>query len=162
MGISEERESAVRGCCRKRPVLFGRTVGSCLYHEGHRAYLAFSTGAGALSRGHNNPVLKRALLDYLTGDRVIHSPAPKPARKFIGRTKVITFTNCFHGMTLGAWARRFEVTPLELRRCGGHAPAPRCQPRRCANDSRRRTPQSGTPVSGALTIARVTSQLYSK
>lgn len=161
MGISEERESAVRGCCRKRPVLFGRAVGSCLYHEGHRAYLDFSAGAGALSRGHNNPVLKRALLDDLTGDRVIHSPAPKSARKFIGRTKVITFTNCFHGMTLGAGARRFEVTPLELRRRWartGTSLPPRC----CTNDSRRRTPQPGTPMSGALTIARATRQLYSE
>ena len=47
--------------------------GSWLYDEDGRAYLDFFTGASALNYGHNNPALKRALLDYLAGDRVIHS-----------------------------------------------------------------------------------------
>jgi diaminobutyrate-2-oxoglutarate transaminase len=73
MGIFEDRESAVRSYCRLWPEVFDRAVGSWLYGEGGRAYLDFFAGAGALNYGHNNPVLKRALLEYLTADRVIHS-----------------------------------------------------------------------------------------
>jgi diaminobutyrate-2-oxoglutarate transaminase len=73
MGIFAERESAVRSYCRSWPVVFDRAAGSWLYDENGRAYLDFFAGAGALNYGHNNPVLKQALLDYLTGDRVIHS-----------------------------------------------------------------------------------------
>jgi len=73
MGIFEDRESAVRSYCRIWPKVFDRAVGSWLYDEDGRAYLDFFTGASALNYGHNNPALKRALLDYLAGDRVIHS-----------------------------------------------------------------------------------------
>jgi diaminobutyrate-2-oxoglutarate transaminase len=73
MEIFEQRESAVRSYCRTWPKVFDRAAGSWLYDEDGRAYLDFFTGASALNYGHNNPALKRALLDYLAGDRVIHS-----------------------------------------------------------------------------------------
>ncbi len=73
MGIFEDRESAVRSYCRTWPKIFDLAAGSWLYDEDGRAYLDFFTGASALNYGHNNPALKRALLDYLAGDRVIHS-----------------------------------------------------------------------------------------
>jgi len=73
MKIFENRESAVRSYCRVWPKIFDRAAGSWLYDEGGRAYLDFFTGASALNYGHNNPAIKRALLDYLAGDRVIHS-----------------------------------------------------------------------------------------
>jgi diaminobutyrate-2-oxoglutarate transaminase len=73
MGIFEDRESAVRSYCRTWPTVFDRATGSWLYDEDGRGYLDFFTGASALNYGHNNPVLRRALLDYLAGDRVIHS-----------------------------------------------------------------------------------------
>jgi diaminobutyrate-2-oxoglutarate transaminase len=73
IGIFEDRESAVRSYCRIWPKVFDRASGSWLYDEDGRAYLDFFTGASALNYGHNNPALKRALLDYLAGDRVIHS-----------------------------------------------------------------------------------------
>jgi diaminobutyrate-2-oxoglutarate transaminase len=73
MGIFEDRESAVRSYCRTWPTIFDRASGSWLYDEDGRAYLDFFTGASALNYGHNNPALKRALLDYLADDRVIHS-----------------------------------------------------------------------------------------
>lgn len=72
-GIFERRESAVRSYCRTWPKVFDRAAGSWLYDEDGHAYLDFFTGASALNYGHNNPVLKRALLDYLASDRVIHS-----------------------------------------------------------------------------------------
>jgi diaminobutyrate-2-oxoglutarate transaminase len=73
MRIFAERESAVRSYCRAWPTVFDRAAGSWLYDEDGHAYLDFFAGAGALNYGHNNPVLKAALLDYLAGDRVIHS-----------------------------------------------------------------------------------------
>lgn len=73
MRIFEKRESAVRSYCRKWPVVFDRAAGSWLFDEGGRPYLDFFTGAGALNYGHNNPVLKQSLLDYLAADRVVHS-----------------------------------------------------------------------------------------
>src|SRR5215469_6070492 len=73
MTIFEDRESAVRSYCRAWPTVFDRATGSWLYDEDGRAYLDFFTGASALNYGHNNPALKRALLDYLASDRVIHS-----------------------------------------------------------------------------------------
>ena len=73
MGIFEDRESAVRSYCRTWPKVFDQASGSYLYDEDGAAYLDFFTGASALNYGHNNPALKRALLDYLAGDRVIHS-----------------------------------------------------------------------------------------
>src|SRR6185437_7000900 len=155
MDIFDARESAVRSYCRIWPTVFGRAVGSWLYDERGRGYLDFFSGAGALNYGHNNPLLKGALLRYLADDGVIHSldmhtvakrefltvfdklilrprqldyrvqfPGPgganaveaalKLARKVTGRTEVITFTNSFHGMTLGALA----VTGNAFHRAG--------------------------------------------
>jgi len=71
--IFESCESEVRSYCRKWPVVFDRASGSWLYDDGGRPYLDFFSGAGALNYGHNNPVLKRQLLDYLAADRVTHS-----------------------------------------------------------------------------------------
>ena len=73
MGTFTARESDVRSYCRAWPTVFDRAAGSWLYDTGGRAYLDFFAGAGALNYGHNNPALKEALVDYLAGDRVIHS-----------------------------------------------------------------------------------------
>jgi diaminobutyrate-2-oxoglutarate transaminase len=71
--IFAERESAVRSYCRSWPVVFDRAAGSWLYDENGRGYLDFFAGASALNYGHNNPALKRALLDYVAADGVTHS-----------------------------------------------------------------------------------------
>ncbi|HEY2080494.1 MAG TPA: diaminobutyrate--2-oxoglutarate transaminase [Streptosporangiaceae bacterium] len=71
--IFADRESAVRSYCRSWPVVFDRAAGSWLYDENERGYLDFFAGASALNYGHNDPVLKRALLDYIAADRVTHS-----------------------------------------------------------------------------------------
>jgi 4-aminobutyrate aminotransferase-like enzyme len=72
MDIFEARESAVRSYCRIWPTVFGRAAGSRLYDEHGRGYLDFFAGAGALNYGHNNPMLKGALLRYLADDGVVH------------------------------------------------------------------------------------------
>ncbi|MEU1225820.1 diaminobutyrate--2-oxoglutarate transaminase [Streptomyces sp. NPDC005828] len=157
--VFETVESEVRSYCRAWPVVFERAAGSRLYDEDGRPYLDFFAGAGSLSYGHNNPVLKRALLDYLADDGITHGldmsttakrafletfratvlepralpykvmfPGPtgtnaveaalKLARKVTGRQTVVSFTNAFHGMSLGSLA----VTGNAAKRAGAGVP----------------------------------------
>ncbi|MFC4603390.1 diaminobutyrate--2-oxoglutarate transaminase [Rhodococcus kronopolitis] len=70
--IFEQRESEVRSYSRAWPAVFTRARGSWIQDEAGRDYLDFFAGAGALNYGHNNPVLKRALLEYLDSDGITH------------------------------------------------------------------------------------------
>lgn len=67
-----EQESSVRNYSRNWPVVFCRGVGTMLYSADDRAYLDFFAGAGSLNYGHNNPLLKSQLMEYLAGDGIIH------------------------------------------------------------------------------------------
>jgi diaminobutyrate-2-oxoglutarate transaminase len=159
MSVFETLESEVRSYCRGWPAVFDRAQGSRLFDEDGHDYLDFFSGAGALNYGHNNPVLKRALLDYLERDGITHSldmsttakraflerfqdvvlrprgmdhkvmfPGPtgtnaveaalKLARKVKGRESVVSFTNAFHGMSLGSLA----VTGNSMKRAGAGIP----------------------------------------
>ncbi|RBM17044.1 diaminobutyrate--2-oxoglutarate transaminase [Streptomyces sp. PT12] len=152
-------ESEVRSYCRGWPTVFDRAQGSYLYDEDGHMFLDFFAGAGSLNYGHNNPVLKRALLDYLERDGITHGldmsttakrafletfrdvvlrprdldykvmfPGPtgtnsveaalKLARKAKGRESIISFTNAFHGMSLGSLA----VTGNAFKRAGAGIP----------------------------------------
>lgn len=145
MDIFQQMESEVRSYSRSFPVVFQRAKGSYLYDESGNAYLDFLAGAGSLNYGHNNPLLKKALVDYIEHDGIAHGldmhtqakavflrrlqeliltpraldyrvqftgptgansveAALKLARKVKGRSKIIAFTNGFHGVTLGAVA----------------------------------------------------------
>ncbi|WP_405798425.1 diaminobutyrate--2-oxoglutarate transaminase [Streptomyces sp. NBC_01506] len=73
MSNFSQYESNVRTYSRRWPVVFSRSSGSRLYTAEGRRWLDFFAGAGSLNYGHNNPVLKRALLDYIGNDGVTHS-----------------------------------------------------------------------------------------
>ncbi|MGA8114049.1 MAG: diaminobutyrate--2-oxoglutarate transaminase [Actinocatenispora sp.] len=159
MDLFAETESEVRSYSRAWPVVFDRAVGSRMFDEDGRSYIDFFAGAGALNYGHNNPELKRALLEYLERDGVTHGldmhtvakrnllrtlrdkileprglnyriqfPGPtgtnavesalKLARKVTGRESVVSFTNAFHGMTLGS----LSVTGNSMKRGGAGIP----------------------------------------
>ncbi|SEL66550.1 diaminobutyrate--2-oxoglutarate transaminase [Rhodococcus maanshanensis] len=66
-------ESEVRSYSRSWPTVFSSASGSWMRAEDGRDYLDFFAGAGALNYGHNNPVLKQALVDYIVGDGITHS-----------------------------------------------------------------------------------------
>jgi len=143
MTIFDQLESNVQSYAHSFPVTFDRAHGSCLYDVDGIEYLDFLAGCGSLNYGHNNPVIKKALLEYIQGDGIAHGldmhtvakaefmrcfnkvilqprsmdyliqfPGPtgtnaveaalKLARKVTGRTNIISFTNGFHGATLGA------------------------------------------------------------
>jgi diaminobutyrate-2-oxoglutarate transaminase len=73
MNIFKELESDVQCYARSFPVIFDVARGPYLYDESGEPYLDFLSGAGSLNYGHNNPVLKQALLDYIQSDGVAHS-----------------------------------------------------------------------------------------
>ncbi|MFA5678490.1 MAG: diaminobutyrate--2-oxoglutarate transaminase [Pseudomonas sp.] len=142
----EQHESGIRSYCRSFPVIFNQARGAELITTEGKTYIDFLAGAGTLNYGHNHPVLKKALIEYLENDglthgldmyssakenfletfhRVILEPrglgdyvvqfsgptgansveaALKLARKVTGRSNIISFTNGFHGCTIGALA----------------------------------------------------------
>ncbi|WP_031510551.1 diaminobutyrate--2-oxoglutarate transaminase, partial [Streptomyces megasporus] len=159
LSIFQALESEVRSYCRGWPTVFDRAQGSRMYDEDGHVYIDFFAGAGSLNYGHNNAVLKRALLDYLERDGVVHGldmsttakrafletfrevvlepreldhkvmftgptgtnaveAALKLARKVKGRESIVSFTNAFHGMSLGALA----VTGNAFKRAGAGIP----------------------------------------
>jgi diaminobutyrate-2-oxoglutarate transaminase len=68
----EEFESSVRSYSRTFPKLFTRAQGAYLYADDGSRYLDFLTGCSSLNYGHNHPVLKQALLDYIDRDGIAH------------------------------------------------------------------------------------------
>ncbi|MBK1735642.1 diaminobutyrate--2-oxoglutarate transaminase [Halorhodospira abdelmalekii] len=155
----ERHESVVRSYIRSFPKPFDRAQGCYLYDTEGNPYLDFFAGASVLNYGHNNPELKKVLLDYIESDRIVHSldmasvaraefldafnryimqprgmdyrvqfPGPtgtnaveaalKIVRKVTERHKVVSFTNAFHGMTVGSLA----VTGNAFKRRGAGLP----------------------------------------
>ncbi len=143
MKIFEEIESEVRSYARSFPRIFNKAQGEFLYDEDGNEYLDFLAGAGTLNYGHNHPVFKEALLDYIQNDGITHGldlhtkakveflesfkhkilkprhldyvvqftgptgtnsveAALKLARKVTGQKNIVTFTNGFHGVSLGS------------------------------------------------------------
>ena len=146
MNAFEQHESSVRSYCRSFPVVFQQARGAELITRDGQHYIDFLAGAGTLNYGHNHPLLKQALLDYIAADGLTHGldmysaaketfletfhrlilkprgmsdylmqftgptgtnaveAALKLARKVTGRSNVISFTNGFHGCSIGALA----------------------------------------------------------
>ncbi len=66
-------ESAVRGYVRSFPAVFTTASGAWLTDTEGNRYLDFFAGAGALNYGHNNSLVKAALLDFIRRDGLQHS-----------------------------------------------------------------------------------------
>ena len=145
MKIFEEIESEVQSYARAFPRVFNRAKGEFLYDQEGREYLDFLAGAGTLNYGHNNPLFKQKLLDYIADDGITHGldmhtrakgeflevfnekilkprnmeymvqftgptgtnaveAAMKIARNVTGQQNIVSFTNGFHGVSLGSLA----------------------------------------------------------
>lgn len=72
MSIFQESESNVMVYARSFPVTFNKAQGDFIYDDEGKPYLDFLAGAGSLNYGHNNPVLKNALLEYIAADGITH------------------------------------------------------------------------------------------
>ena len=66
-------ESQVRSYSRNFPAVFDRARGSRLTGRDGAQYLDFLMGCSTLNYGHNHPVLKGALLEYIGNDGITHS-----------------------------------------------------------------------------------------
>jgi diaminobutyrate-2-oxoglutarate transaminase len=66
-------ESSVQSYARSFPGMFDRAVGAEIWTSSGRRYLDFLAGAGSLNYGHNNPVIKRALIQHIERDAITHS-----------------------------------------------------------------------------------------
>jgi len=69
----DELESNVRYYCRRWPTVFSSAQGAHLVDEAGSEYLDFFAGAGALSYGHNNPVLVDVAINHLRSNKLLHS-----------------------------------------------------------------------------------------
>lgn len=69
----ERLESNVRYYSYIYPKVFVKAIGSSIWSEDGTEYIDFMSGAGALNYGHNNPLLKSALIDYVASDGISHS-----------------------------------------------------------------------------------------
>ena len=73
MSAFEEIESNVRYYCRRWPAVFASARGSTIVDEEGAQYLDFFAGAGALSYGHNNPILVDVAIEHLRAGKLLHS-----------------------------------------------------------------------------------------
>ncbi|MFQ5563305.1 MAG: diaminobutyrate--2-oxoglutarate transaminase [Parvularculaceae bacterium] len=73
LSVFERRESGVRSYARNFPVKFVCARGAELIDADGAAYIDFLAGCSSLNYGHNHPVLKQALMDYIARDGLTHS-----------------------------------------------------------------------------------------
>ncbi len=68
----ETTESNVRSYCRAFPVVFDSAVNATIKTQDGTRYIDFLAGCSSLNYGHNDPDMKAALIDYLSGDGIAH------------------------------------------------------------------------------------------
>ncbi len=71
--VFERLESEVRIYCRSFPAVFVAARGHLMIDETGREYVDFVSGAGSLNYGHNHPLIKRRVIEYMERDGVTHS-----------------------------------------------------------------------------------------
>lgn len=83
--VFESYESEVRSYCRHFPTVFTKAQGANFYDEDGKKYIDFFCGAGAVNYGHNNPEIKKHLIEYLESDGLMHAldMYTVPKREFI-------------------------------------------------------------------------------
>ena len=69
----ESHESEIRGYCRAYPTVFESASNARMVDEAGKSYIDFFAGAGVLNFGHNDPRMKRAMIDFMEADGVAHS-----------------------------------------------------------------------------------------
>lgn len=72
MKIFDEIESEVQSYARAFPRVFNRAKGEFLYDDDGNQFLDFLAGAGTLNYGHNHPLFKELLLEYIHNDGITH------------------------------------------------------------------------------------------
>ncbi|WP_289368190.1 diaminobutyrate--2-oxoglutarate transaminase [Pantoea stewartii] len=71
--IFEENESNVRSYCRTHSTIFDFAKNEKIFNNNGEAWIDFLSGAGSLNYGHNNPTIKKEIVDYIERDGITHS-----------------------------------------------------------------------------------------
>lgn len=71
--VFEKYESEVRSYCRKYPVIFNKARNSEMYSNEGERYIDFLAVAGSMNYGHNNPEIKKYIMEYLLEDNIINA-----------------------------------------------------------------------------------------
>ena len=71
--VFEECESGVRSYCRKYPTVFDHAKNAEMFSVEGKRYVDFLAVAGSMNFGHNNPEIKKAIMDYLGDGRLINA-----------------------------------------------------------------------------------------
>lgn len=71
--IFERLESEVRGYCRTYPAVFDKAQNARQWDVDGYEYIDFFGGAGVLNYGHNNPRMRKAMIEYMERDGIAHS-----------------------------------------------------------------------------------------
>lgn len=93
MTIFDKLESEVQSYARSFPVEFTSAEGSYLITNDEKAYIDFLAGAGSLNYGHNHPVLRDALIEYIKSNGITHGLDMHTTAKK-------EFLNCFNDFIL--------------------------------------------------------------
>lgn len=72
MQVFEELESEVRSYCRNFTTVFDKALNARMWDTNGNMYLDFFAGAGSLNYGHNNPRMRRKMIEYLLQDGITH------------------------------------------------------------------------------------------
>ena len=70
--VFRRRESEARSYCRGFDTVFTRGTGSELTDAQGRSYIDFLAGCSSLNYGHNDPEMKKALIDHIAADGLAH------------------------------------------------------------------------------------------
>ncbi|SES15642.1 diaminobutyrate aminotransferase apoenzyme [Tranquillimonas rosea] len=70
--IFDRRESQVRSYCRSFDTVFTKGQNATLTDVEGREYTDFLAGCSSLNYGHNDPDMKAALIEHITGDGIAH------------------------------------------------------------------------------------------
>ncbi len=73
VSIYNRMESKVRSYSNAMPRQFVKAEGAWMFDAAGGRYLDFLSGCSTLNYGHNHPILKQALLDYIKDDGIAHS-----------------------------------------------------------------------------------------
>jgi diaminobutyrate-2-oxoglutarate transaminase len=66
-------ESEVRSYCRRMPSIYNKAINAEVWDEqGHR-HIDFLSSCGSVNYGHNNPLLKARLIEYIAADGITNS-----------------------------------------------------------------------------------------
>lgn len=71
--VFENLESGVRSYCRKYPTVFKKAKNAEMYSADGTRYIDFLAVAGSMNYGHNNPEIKKAIMQYLEDDNIINA-----------------------------------------------------------------------------------------